>query len=253
MMKKMVVSLLAVSALTACTNVKWHADEEETVRERRALTGFERVELLGPLDVKYEQADTFSVWVKAPKEHIKYVETRVDGNKLVVNMKGEGKIINFGMHDGDGVTVYVTSPDFLGVVLKGSGDFDCKRHLDTDRLDIQVKGSGDVEFNDVICDRIDVSLVGSGDVEVKNLVTRRSGIELVGSGDIKMNQRQAGQTDIVLKGSGDVMLHLDDCGTVNASVYGSGDITLRGQADRVVSNTRGSGDIDTSRLTVRQK
>ena len=247
-----IFSLFTSVALASCKGLKvdYHHDEP-TVSQRRALTGFERIELLGSLDVKYQQADSFSVFVDAPADVLKYVETRVEGNRLIVNIKGEGKIINFGVKDADDVTVYVTSPDFLGIELKGSGDFDCKGHLDTDNLNIQLKGSGDIEFQDVICDHVAVSVVGSGDVEVKNIVSRETDIQLVGSGDIKMNQRQVARTDMELKGSGDISLMLQQCGTVNARVLGSGDITLRGDVDKLNQQTRGSGDIHTKQLVIR--
>ena len=252
-MKKILYFVIALGVLASCKGlqVNYHQDEPN-VRQHRALKGFERIELLGALDVRYRQADSFSVDVVAPADIQKYVETRVDGNRLIVNMKGEGKVINLGIRDASDVKVYVTSPDFLGIELKGSGDFDCKGRLDTDNLDITLKGSGDVAFQDVICDRVNAALVGSGDLEVKNLVTRETNIQLVGSGDVKINQQQVNKTDVELKGSGDIALQLQQCGTVSARVLGSGDITLRGDIDKLNQLIRGSGDIHTKQLTIRQ-
>lgn len=196
------------------------------------LTGFNRIELQGSLDVKYSQADTFSVVVLAPNDVLRYVETRVDGEKLIINMKDGDKLINFGMDDSDDVTVYVTSPDFLGIELKGSGDFDSKGLLDTDSLDIVLRGSGDIEFDNVICDQVNVSLVGSGDVEVRTVKALRSRVSLIGSGDVKMCY--------------------DNSGVVESNLTGSGDITLRGKVKELKSNVRGSGEVNTEKLTVKR-
>ena len=219
--------------LTSCScnglNVNFSKTEALT-EESRPIKGFERIELLGSLDVKYTQSDSFSVLVKAPVDVVKDVETRVEGNKLVVNMKGSNKFLNIGVSNSDDVTVYVTSPDFIGIELKGSGDFACKHLLDTDNLDISLKGSGDIEFDDVICDQVNVSLVGSGDVEVKNVKTLRSSIELVGSGDVKV--------------------HFDESGSVNSRLTGSGDIELTGSVRNCKYNVRGSGDMHTDGLRV---
>ena len=232
-MKKVILSVLTLGMLTSCScsglNVTFsHTDAQ--AQEQRPLTGFERIELLGSLDVKYQQADSFSVRVDAPVEVLKKVETRVDGNKLVVKMKGDGKWINFGVADSKNVTVYVTSPDFLGIMLKGSGDFESQGLLDTDNLEISLQGSGDIAFDDVICDQVDVSLVGSGDVDVKNVKALRSFINLVGSGDVKMN--------------------FDNSGIVEATMTGSGDITLNGKVKKYKSNVRGSGDINAGGLMI---
>ena len=232
-MKKVLFSVVTLAMLTscACDGPKFHYFKTEAhAEENRLLKGFERIELLGSLDVKYTQADSFSVRVDAPVNVIKDVETSVIGNKLVVNMKGSNKLINFGVSDGDDVTVYVTSPDFLGIELKGSGDFECKKLLDTDCLDIVLRGSGDIEFDDVICDQVNVSLVGSGDVEVKHVKALRSLVDLVGSGDVKMR--------------------FDDSGEVESRLTGSGDISLSGAVQTYKSNVRGSGDMHTDGLRI---
>ena len=235
-MKKLILAVLTLGMLTSCScsglNVSFsHTDAQ--AQEQRSLTGFERIELFGSLDVKYQQADSFSVRVEAPVEVLKKVETRVDGNKLVVKMKGDGNFINFGVADSRNVTVYVTSPDFLGIMLKGSGDFECQRLLDTDNLEISLQGSGDISFDDILCDQVDVSLVGSGDVDVKNVKTQRSYINLVGSGDVKMN--------------------FDNSGMVEANLTGSGDITLNGKVQRYNSSVRGSGDMNIGGLMILEK
>lgn len=234
-MKKVLFAVLTLGILTSCScsglNVKF-SHTAAHAEEQRSLTGFERIELLGSLDIKYQQSDSFSVRVDAPVEILKKVVTRVEGDKLIVNMEGEGEMINFGVPDGDNVTVYVTSPDLLGIALRGSGDFECQHLLDTDNLDIMLNGSGDIKFDDIICDQVNVSLVGSGDVELKHVKMLRSYVNLVGSGDIKVNY--------------------DNSGAVEANLTGSGDITLSGSVKDYKSNVRGSGDMHTEQLAIRK-
>lgn len=232
-MKKVLLAVVAIGMLTSCAcsglKVRYSKTEPQAMHERD-LKDFERIELQGSLDVKYTQNDSFSVRVEAPVKVLHDVETYVTGNKLVVRMKGEGKLLNLGVSDADGVTVFVTSPDFLGIELKGSGDFEANGLVDTDNLDITLSGSGDIKFDDIICDRVNVSLVGSGDVDVKHVKTQWAGAQVVGSGDIKMR--------------------LEDSGTVDANVIGSGDITLSGNVKDYKYNVRGSGDMNISGLTV---
>ena len=170
-MKKVVFAIMALAVLTSCKglNVSCSSTNKTTIEENRQLKDFERITLLGSLDVHYAQADSFSVVVKGPAKAIKNVETEVEHNTLKVNMKNSTSIIHWSSEDMDDVTVYVTSPDFLGISLQGSGDFSCERKLDTDNLDISLRGSGDITFEDIICDRVKVSLVGSGDVDVNNI------------------------------------------------------------------------------------
>ena len=234
-MKKVLFAVLALGMLASCScrglHASWHKSEAHGEQTRK-ITGFERIALQGSLDVKYRQADSFMVKVDAPVEVIKNVETLVEGNVLKIRMKDEGKFLRFRSSDGDDVTVYVSSPDFLGVTLQGSGDFECQSLLDTDNLDIEVQGSGDIEFDKIICDKVDVSVLGSGDVKLKRVKTQQSKNEVVGSGEIK--------------------IHYDNSGDVRSTIVGSGDITLSGQVKSSSYDVRGSGDMKTSELTIKQ-
>ena len=221
--------LIGLTSCTSCKVSRWHVETSQA-SETRTLRGFERIELLGSLDVKYQQADSFSVQVCAPEKYLDKVETIVEGNRLVLRMKGDGKFINFGVSDGDGVKVYVTSPDLIGVTLRGSGDFECVHLVETDNLDITLNGSGDIKFADVICDRVNVSLVGSGDVDMREVKTLWAGVSVVGSGDVKMR--------------------FENSGKVEANITGSGDITLKGTVSNYQYNVRGSGDMHTDELKI---
>ena len=225
----MMAVLIGLTSCTSCKVSRWHVETSQA-SETRELSGFERIELQGSLDVKYQQADSFSVEVSAPEQYLDKVETIVEGNRLVLRMKGDGKFINFGVSDGDGVKVYVTSPDLIGVTLRGSGDFECVHLVDTDNLDITLNGSGDIKFADVICDRVNVSLVGSGDVDMREVKTLWAGVSVVGSGDVKMR--------------------FENSGKVEANITGSGDITLKGTVSNYQYNVRGSGDMHTEELKI---
>ena len=233
-MKKALLSIMALVVLTACHGARVHiSSDEPLLKQSRQLKGFERIEQLGSIDVVYAQADSFSVKVEASKDLIDKVETRVEGNKLVVNMKWEKSFVKIGIKNTKGVKIYVTSPDFLGIDLKGSGDFVCKSPLDTDNLDINLKGSGNIQFGNIICDRAHVSLIGSGDVNVKKMKALNTVIDLIGSGDIVMN--------------------FNNSGTVESRLKGSGDIVLTGSVKGIRKQVRGSGDIETSLLTIIEK
>jgi hypothetical protein len=264
--------MMAVALLTSCKfDVTKTVTVKSTAEEPRFLKGFERIQLMGSMNVKYAQADSFSVRVHAPQDVIKKIETTVEGNTLKVSTKRGTSIIHIGSVDSDDVIVYVTSPDFLGISLMGSGDFMCVHPLDTDTLDIELKGSGDIYFKDIICDRVNVSLVGSGDVSVNNVKTQQASLSLIGSGDIDLPEVEAKETSAVLVGSGDIKMGLskvadthlslkgsgdikvdfsEGCRSVDCTVNGSGDIGLSGKIGHFRGEKHGSGDIDIANLTI---
>jgi len=255
-MKKYVFSLLVlmVPALYSCSTNGLkvnYATDADVVSQSRGLAGFDRVEINGSPTVFYTQTDSFSVRVKGPKDVVDNIVTAVDGNTLSIRNKGKIGVFNVTLGGENNLSVYVTSPDLIGVSLNGSGDFISENHVDTDVLDIRLKGSGDIRFSDVLCDRCDVELIGSGDLDVKHLDTRETSAVLVGSGDIEIRQMNVADTRLSLRGSGDIDVDfVSGCGSVNAELQGSGDITLKGQVRHFDMHKRGSGDVNTGNLKV---
>ena len=245
-MKKLFFCLVVIFAIVFGLQV-YAAEQKGSAEEVRPTKSFERIRLLGSPNVKYVQGKTCSVKVKASKKIIKNVQTYVEGDCLIISLR-DNRFFSF--NSGSDVTVYVTSPDLIGVEVQGSGDFECRRLLDTDNMEITLRGSGDVNFTDIICDRIKTSLVGSGDIEIKNVTAQQSSVELVGSGDVKIKQNNVKQTQLELKGSGDINITCNNCDVVNCRLVGSGDITLSGTVKKLNRVTRGSGDIETSGLRI---
>ena len=246
-MKRLFFALLALLLVVAGTQV-WAASGA-IVTERRQVAKFERVKLMGSPKIKYMQGNQVKVEVRGHKSIVKRIITRVEGNQLVVSVKSG--TFNF-TNKLDKVEVYVTSPDLVEVELWGSGDFESKGHVDTDYLKVTLKGSGDIDFKDIICDKLSATVVGSGDLDIEKLESLSSEVELVGSGDIEISQQRVKKTNVELKGSGDIKMSLRDCGTIDCRVTGSGDITLRGDVRKVNQYSRGSGDVNTAGLTIRK-
>ena len=261
-MKKILLPvLLVVVALTmiscsTCSDSGFkfsYTSSDEMEVSTRDIRGFEKIEVIGSPTVFYTQADSFSVRVKGPKDLVPNIITEVNGNTLSIRNKGKIGIVNVDFGRKKGLSVYVTSPDLTGVVLSGSGDFISERTVDTDVINIQLKGSGDIKFADVVCDRCDAELVGSGDLDVEHLDTRETSATLIGSGDLDIRQMNAANTQLQLRGSGDIDVEfLSGCGSVTAELQGSGDISLKGRVKHFEMRKRGSGDINSNDLKVGQ-
>lgn len=246
------VAMLAVVFVSvACA---WcGADGKKVKTEVRTTGKFTRIVLDSPVSVHYTQGNKVSVTVKGPADELKDVQTKVSSGTLYISYKTRSRTILrgltfFGSNKTDGVEVFVTSPDLLGVKLVGPGDFDCRGRLDTDNLKIELCGSGDIFFSNIICDNIVTELVGSGDIVLKNVDALKSVVSLVGSGDINISQKNVKTTNITLKGSGDIGMKFSKCGVADCSLRGSGDIRLSGTLGRLSKKSLGSGDFHTGGL-----
>lgn len=212
---------------------------------------FTRIEVKGSTKVYYTQGDKFEVRIHGKAEFVEQVEIWKDGETLYISQKGTQingwsdfvKAIKRGSNE-IFLAVYVTSPDLIGVTLSGSGDFTAKETVDTDNLNLVLRGSGDIDFKNILCDNLDASLSGSGDIEIRKVECITSRLNLRGSGDLKVKQFKVRKTDINLVGSGDIDVECVACDEINARLTGSGDITISGQKNKVNQEKRGSGDIN---------
>lgn len=248
--------LLAASLTMMSCQVSWKKDSlfgSHSVTENRHLKDFEEIRISGSPTVYYEQADSFSVKVKGQKEQVENIVTEMDGKTLVIRNKGKLWLFNVQFASDDGLAVYITSPDLTSISLNGSGDFISQQHIDTDNMDILLRGSGDIQINDLICDRCHVDLVGSGDLEVSRLEAWKVSASLVGSGDLNLGLMKVDDTTLSLRGSGDIDADFrEGCGTVDCELRGSGDITLKGKVRRLSQHTTGSGNVDIDKLSIQQ-
>ncbi len=255
MMMASAVVLAMSMGLTSC-KTEWKRinvmDDGPKLTESRPLKGFEEIEISGSPRVCYTQADSFSVRVKGTKTGIENILTDVDGKTLTIRNRGKISLVNISFSDDDALTVYVTSPDLTAIRLNGSGDFESDSRIDTDRLDIVLRGSGDIDVKDVICDRCEVELIGSGDINVTNMEAIETSASLVGSGDLNLGLMRVKDTWLSLKGSGDIEADFrEDCGRLECELRGSGDITVKGSVRQFDSHKNGSGDIHIDRLNVK--
>lgn len=245
--------LAAAVAMTSCVDV-WKSQTifgTKNVAEWRSLKGFEEIEISGSPTVYYNQADSFSVKVKGPEILVKNIVTESNGKTLVVRNKGKIGMFNVQFGEDDELAVYVTSPDLTSICLNGSGDFISRQLIDTDDMDVTLRGSGDIQINNLICDRCNVELIGSGDIDLTSVEAQEASAILIGSGDIDLCLRNVNDTRLSLKGSGDITAEFsEDCGAVDCDLRGSGDITLEGKVKRFSQYKSGSGDIDVDKLYI---
>ena len=244
--------LLAALSLMSCgRQVRIITTTSEKVTVKRAISPFDKIEISGSPNVVYEQGDSCTVTVKGPKELVDDIVTEMNGNTLIVRNKGKIGVFNIELSDDEGLVVYVTSPDLIGVQLSGSGEFVCKNRIDTDYINVTLRGPGDIDIHDLICDHCITELTGSGDLDIDRLEAKISEVTLIGSGDIDLKQYNVEQTDIILKGSGDIAIDFNDgCVRSDAKLQGSGDIKLKGKLKKFNGTKTGSGSIDTGKLIV---
>lgn len=146
--------------------------------------------------------------------------------------------------------------DNLQLELVGSGDIDFLQSLRCQNsLNIKLQGSGDIDFNQgADAKEVNICLLGSGDVTSEGMLCSqyKMKVDLQGSGDIDMKKIKAYNAEISLMGSGDFEADDVDLATLNASVQGAGNMDLKGRVESVNYSVLGSGVINAAQLKAKR-
>jgi len=180
--------------------------------ETRQLDSFEVIKSKGSIDLDIKIGPQFAVSVEADDNLLPVIRTRVSGDALVVDTKGNWS----SQHD---TVVHITLPRLTALGIQGSGDVKLGG-FSGEKLGVKIEGSGD--------------LVGDGQVRDLHLV-------IEGSGDANLAKLDADNVQVRIDGSGDASVSAEK--TLDITIHGSGDVTWRGNAPQANSEVYGSGDI----------
>jgi len=185
------------------------------VEKKREIGSFSKLRIEGPLDVQLNQGATETLSISAEDNIEPLIETRLDGDALVIALKG-----------GAGFTTRKPPRLMLGF-----------RKLNA----VQIKGSGDVSIDQLKAEQFAVNISGSGDLDIGLLEARELSASISGSGDVHIAGR-AEQQNWSLSGSGDVSAASLSGRAAKAQLSGSGDLSL-GVLEQLDANLSGSGDL----------
>lgn len=202
-------------------------------RETRELDRFSVVESRGSLDVEVMQDDAYSALISIDSNLMDRVRTRVEGDRLVIDVRrGIGDTL-------PGPHVRLTVPRLHGAILSGSGSVVVSDFDQDGPILLSLSGSGGILFSGS-APEVEADLSGSGDITLAG-AAEHVVLDLSGSGTIDAEELEAHTGDIALRGSGGVRATIRE--TARVALDGSGAIDLFGEPEVEVSKS-GSGDVN---------
>ena len=203
------------------------------VEKQRSVAAFSKLRLEGPLDVRLHQASSDSVKVAADDNIEPLIETRVEGDTLVVRIQKDSAF-----RTRQAPVIRIDSKNLNTVAVEGSGDLQLERFAG-ERLSLSLNGSGDVRVGQLEVQELTANLTGSGDLQVSGRADNQSWT-LHGSGDVDARSLSGRKVKAELSGSGDMALGASE--TLDASLRGSGDLSYAGRP-QLRQSVSGSGEI----------
>lgn len=146
------------------------------------------------------------------------VQTEVVNNKLSIRFKNHVEVHY------DDIELILPYRYLEDLRIIGSGSMYLSKELNTDHLTVSITGSGSFRAPSLECSqKLSIQVIGSGDISCSKLQTERCDINIAGSGNIRVSDIQAEK--------------------LTGAVAGSGDLHLQGKARKAEYHQAGSGTI----------
>ncbi|RZL31626.1 MAG: DUF2807 domain-containing protein [Rubrivivax sp.] len=239
------ISALGLVAASLCGTVQawsWNNGERITgngdmATEARDTGAFDSVSLTGGFNVVIRQGSGNKVEVKADRNLLPYIETRVvDGGKGRTLQIGPKK--NTSLSTSNNPSFVIEMPALRGVSVAGSGKVKVEA-MKTGGVDADIAGSGDIRFAGLDAERLGMRVSGSGDIVAAGRAGSAS-VSIAGSGDVKAAELAADEVKVTIAGSGDAQVNATK--KLNVSIAGSGDVRYAGSPE-ISSSIAGSGKV----------
>lgn len=209
----------------------------DVTTEARDVGGFDGVALSGSFDVVIRQGAATRLEVKADRNLLPYLETRVvDGAK--------GRTLEIAPkrgYDLSGSTsprITIELPALRAVALAGSGNVRAEG-IKADGVDVSIAGSGDIRFMELSAESAAFKVSGSGSIYASGRA-RQVAVSIAGSGNVKLAGLAADEVKVNVAGSGDAQVQASK--RLQVSIAGSGDVRYGGSPE-ISSSIAGSGTV----------
>lgn len=198
---------------------------------------YDGVKLVGSMDVHFVKGTEGTISVKTDENLQEYIIIEVKNNTLIVKTEK-----NYNLKTKKGIHVTVPFQDISAIGLVGSGDIDSNDTISSNKLDVSITGSGDIDLA-VKATALDVNIVGSGDIKLTGK-TAELDVTISGSGDFEGSSLSSENTEVSISGSGDA--NVTATNNLKARVSGSGDIDYSGNPNTSDKKVSGSGTISSN-------
>lgn len=204
--------------------------------ETRDEGTFTKIDLSLPADVYVYEDSTLelpSIEIEAPSNLMEHITTKVHGATLEIDSRKCFK-------NTKDITIWVRLPKLQGAYINGSGNITGETPFNTDNLDLEINGSGDISLEAYASSKITTQIDGSGNIELWGTCTKET-VEINGSGNIKAKNMIAEDCQVNINGSGDCHVHANN--DFDVTINGSGNVYYNGDPATVKISINGSGDV----------
>jgi hypothetical protein len=216
----------------SCEKIK---GKGEVVTVTRTTANYNSIDLAMSATVYFTQGTDYTLQLSGQENVLTQVVTEVDGNQLVIRVKG-GVIL--GSHEP--IKVYVSAPSVSKLAVSGSGDIFIDNVLTAEKLSLDVSGSGSINLGTVDLGHLVSHISGSGSIRAVSGTATREDLNISGSGTVDIRNVEAATVYSTTSGSGETYIHATTL--LDVTISGSGNVWYYGTPG-INTHISGSGNV----------
>lgn len=203
----------------------------------RQLENFTGISMNIPAELSISQTGAYLVRLEGHQELIDQVTTVVKDGKLVIKSK-DNKWKGGNDHS---LRIYIELPKLNNIELNGSGNVNTVTEIVSDKLQLELNGSGEITMQNIAIGELSATINGSGNFTTTGGSVKESVYEVNGSGKIDGGELSVVKAVATTTGSGSIAA--GSVSSIDATITGSGNITFKGKDATVKKRVTGSGKL----------
>jgi len=244
MKKSLILVVLMVSAVlvSACGfsnftfNRRVLRGSGDVVSENREVSGFDKIRVEGFGELHLEQGESESLKINAEDNLIDKIETKVEGNTLVISY--EKSILDWNVIPTEPIEFHVTVTQLDEIEIDGAASV-VAEEWQAESLEFEINGVADIDLDDVKLGVLELRLNGGGDFNISGEASEIS-IRVDGAGSVDLDNLESRDVEITINGAAEV--HVWATETLDIEINGAGSVHYYGNP-HVTQNIDGIGSV----------
>jgi len=228
-----VTLFMGVSGLFAsCSVVGGAHGDGNVLKETRAVSGFDAIDVSGAFDIILKQGLKEEVTVEADANLLPLIRTDVVGGTLKIDTRKPVQHVTV-------MRVYVTVKDLKEIDVSGAVDIETDGLITVPELSIDASGASDSKLN-IAVQKLKLDCSGASKMKFSGTAVDVS-MDLSGASDIFAYEMAAENYDLGISGAGNAQINVSK--RIRADISGAGSVKYKGSPTEVDQSVSGAGSI----------
>ncbi len=205
------------------------------VSKNITVENFSEIELKSYGNIKIYKGDQLTVSVSDYENLVDYHNIKVASGRLIITTEPD----NVSFSNSKATFIITTNGSLNGIHLNGAGNIEIMSEF-SNLQQLSITGSGNITAcADLVTDKLNISIKGAGDINAKGSTTDLTA-NIFGTGNVYLRNMLAQNATCTIAGTGQIVVHA--VANLNAAIRGIGNIEYYG-SPKLQSSISGIGQI----------